>query len=201
MAQFILFDHSLWTIGGHHFRYAVQYSQAAVQAGYEPVLATHRSFSRPSDLPESWRVLPVFRHTGYARYRLGIDGISQHAIAIDGRYLLDNDRADARGRRKQICMNFWIRLCDLRWIHGRRRRIVHYAQDLAAAWQEIEPRREDCLFLPTITDYDMIGLVRKPWRARYAPQRTIKTLVQRGSEFDVAPGTRSKSNAATTWRP
>lgn len=57
MQRFILVDHSITGLAGHHYEYAVHVLRAAEQAGYDPVLVTNRRF-REKDLP--WQVLPLF---------------------------------------------------------------------------------------------------------------------------------------------
>jgi glycosyltransferase involved in cell wall biosynthesis len=44
MPRFVLIDHSLRKIGGHHYEYARHVLKAATGAGYEAVLAAHRDF-------------------------------------------------------------------------------------------------------------------------------------------------------------
>ena len=60
MPQFVLIDHSLRSVGGHHYEYAVHVLREAETAGFEIVLATHRRFQDHSHLPATWQVLPVF---------------------------------------------------------------------------------------------------------------------------------------------
>ena len=46
MSKFVLIDHSLKQIGGHHYEYAIHILTAAHEAGYEPVLAVYRHIAR-----------------------------------------------------------------------------------------------------------------------------------------------------------
>lgn len=57
--QFVLIDHSITDLGGHHYEYAVRVLNAAQRAGYMPVLATNRRFKPSSAL---WRAYPVYRY-------------------------------------------------------------------------------------------------------------------------------------------
>ncbi|MGH7192208.1 MAG: hypothetical protein ACREJM_01600, partial [Candidatus Saccharimonadales bacterium] len=80
MPKFVLIDHSITDLGGHHYEYAVRVLRAAEEAGYEPFLATNRrlverslfrlpflapnAFHRPTHapVPATWRVAPVYRY-------------------------------------------------------------------------------------------------------------------------------------------
>ena len=58
MSRFVLIDHSISDLAGHHYEYAVHVLGAAQRAGYEPVLVTNRKFRAAQDIP--WQVLPVY---------------------------------------------------------------------------------------------------------------------------------------------
>ncbi len=58
MPKFVLIDHSIRDLAGHHYEYAVHVLRAAEQAGYEPVLVTNRAFRQSETVP--WRVLPQY---------------------------------------------------------------------------------------------------------------------------------------------
>jgi hypothetical protein len=57
MQRFILVDHSISGLAGHHYEYAVHVLRAAQTAGYDPVLVTNRKF-RETELP--WKTLPLY---------------------------------------------------------------------------------------------------------------------------------------------
>src|SRR3954469_15482357 len=57
MQRFILVDHSITGLAGHHYEYSMHVLRAVEQAGYEPVLVTNRKF-RETGVP--WRVLPLY---------------------------------------------------------------------------------------------------------------------------------------------
>ncbi|HEX7446496.1 MAG TPA: glycosyltransferase [Pirellulales bacterium] len=70
MPKFVLIDHSITDLGGHHYEYAVRVLRAAEKAGYDAVLATNRRLgarhtsqgaSQPI-VPATWRVAPVYRY-------------------------------------------------------------------------------------------------------------------------------------------
>jgi glycosyltransferase involved in cell wall biosynthesis len=59
MPQFILIDHSIQDLTGHHYQYAQRVLEAAAQSGYTPILAANIHFKQQEPLP--WRVFPVYR--------------------------------------------------------------------------------------------------------------------------------------------
>lgn len=73
MPRFVLIDHSLKDLGGHHFEYAVHLLRTAEAAGFEPVLATDRGFEGRHRLPAHWQVFPLFRYSSYLKYSVTID--------------------------------------------------------------------------------------------------------------------------------
>ena len=58
MARFVVIDHSICGLAGHHYEYAMHVLRAAARAGYQPVLATNRRFSENPG--SSWTVLPLY---------------------------------------------------------------------------------------------------------------------------------------------
>lgn len=56
MQRFILVDHSIMGLAGHHYEYAVHVLRAAEKAGYDPVLVTNRKFCEKTP----WQVLPLY---------------------------------------------------------------------------------------------------------------------------------------------
>src|SRR5688572_26061753 len=65
MSRFVLIDHSLKGVGGHHFEYATHVLAAARRAGFEAILATHRKFSPSAARLADCPVHPLFRQTTY----------------------------------------------------------------------------------------------------------------------------------------
>jgi hypothetical protein len=56
--RFILVDHSIRDLAGHHYEYAVHVLRAAANAGYQTVLVTNRRFQENGPVP--WEVLPLY---------------------------------------------------------------------------------------------------------------------------------------------
>jgi len=65
MAKFILIDHSIIGVGGHHYEYAVRVLNAAKKAGFEPTLAANRNCGPVSS--EQFAVERVYRQGFWPR--------------------------------------------------------------------------------------------------------------------------------------
>ncbi len=70
MSRLIIVDQSLKGLGGHHFDYVLQVTQAAAKQNLEVLVVAHQSFSRRSPLEHYAKVVPHFRQTTYCRYSL-----------------------------------------------------------------------------------------------------------------------------------
>lgn len=70
MSRLIIIDQSLKGLGGHHFDYVQQVTQAAATQNLEVLVVAHHSFSRRSPLEHYAKVVPHFRQTTYCRYSL-----------------------------------------------------------------------------------------------------------------------------------
>ena len=130
MPKFVLIDHSLKNLGGHHYPYAYSVLEAAQHLGWQPILATNRSFAEQSTLPGSWRVHTLFAHASYSRYTLDTQAMNHG----------------------------WRPL--RRWWHSRMRArlAADFAQDCTRLF-ELEPLTEDdVVFAATVSELDLAGL-------------------------------------------
>jgi glycosyltransferase involved in cell wall biosynthesis len=59
MKKFIIIDHSLCNLQGHHYECSISVAETAVRAGYQPIILANRALSRSLLLPEI-KILPVF---------------------------------------------------------------------------------------------------------------------------------------------
>ena len=59
MNKFIIIDHSLCNLQGHHYECSISVAEAAVRAGYQPIILANRALSR-SLLSTEIRIMPVF---------------------------------------------------------------------------------------------------------------------------------------------
>jgi len=147
MARFILIDHSLKGVGGHHYEYAVHILAAAELAGYQVTLATHRRFRDRHTLPKHWPVYPVFRFHTYSKYSMNDAG---RTVPVDpGDAGSEPAPAGPYGR----CLRSWHRRAQ--W-----RRINHFAAACWRLFRHIELEADDQVFLPTLSDFDLVGLIR-----------------------------------------
>ena len=70
LSRLIIVDQSLKGLGGHHFDYVLQTSQAASKRGAEVVVVAHQQFTNHATLQHYAHILPHFRQTTYSRYSL-----------------------------------------------------------------------------------------------------------------------------------
>jgi hypothetical protein len=138
MPKFILIDQSLRDLGGHHYPYAQSVLAAAAEAGWQPVLAVHRSFTERAALPTSWRVHALFTHESYSR----------HTLDTQARLTGGSDTAGARRRGPRHWWRAWLR----------RRRAAHFARDCQALFGHEPLERGDLVFLATMSELDLWGL-------------------------------------------
>jgi glycosyltransferase involved in cell wall biosynthesis len=59
MNKFIIIDHSLCDLQGHHYECSISVAEAAARAGYQPIIIANRSFSQ-SLQTENIQVIPAF---------------------------------------------------------------------------------------------------------------------------------------------
>lgn len=139
MTKFILIDHSLTGVGGHHFEYALHVCRAAERAGLEIWLATNRKFRDTDKLPEHWKVRPLYQHSTYTRHRLSGDV----------------DREPSDGSR-------WLTRLVGDWWNDRRRtnRAVAFARDTATLFGDLALEPGDQVFVPTLSELDLLGLAQ-----------------------------------------
>jgi glycosyltransferase involved in cell wall biosynthesis len=57
--RFIIIDHSLANLQGHHYECSVSVAKAAVKLGYQPIIVTNRCFSLDF-IPDGIQILPCF---------------------------------------------------------------------------------------------------------------------------------------------
>jgi hypothetical protein len=149
MPRFILIDPWLADVGGHNFQYALDVLQSAEEQGYEPVLAVNRSLPASTRMPRSWNRLRLFRYGMCSHYWLGPDGRCPHPFDLDGKWLRDGDRPGLVARLKDGLARL-----------DRRRRILDFARGCRELFEGIQPTKDDLLFLPSMSESDLVGCVR-----------------------------------------
>lgn len=139
MSKFLLIDHSLTDLGGHHYPYAYNVLVAAQRAGWQPVLVTHRRFCQQSALPPSWRVHALYGDKSYSRYTL-------------------DTQAQPASRLGEPTSRRWPRLRG--WWAGRvrARHVRRFAADCARLFELESLSRDDQVFFATSSELDLAGL-------------------------------------------
>ena len=151
--KFVLVDHSLRRLGGHHYPYACSVLEAAERAGFQPVLATHRAFRERDAVPSGWRLHALFRRESYSRYTLDIQ-----ALAGD---------ATGRGRAGPRGDAWWSRIGEAFARRARARHAATFAADCARLFA-LEPVGDgDVVLFATTSELDLAGLA--DWLAMRAP--------------------------------
>ena len=153
MQKFYLFDPSLESIGGHHFDYALQVGTAAEELGFEVVLATHRRFRDALGIPATWHRVAAFRYTTYTRHTDLVGSSDTSGFSNKPRL-----RRGLRRLREDVRKPL-DRLGGVLGWNGRRARVKAFANGLSRVFRLFRPQLRDFLFVPTLSDLDLIGLV------------------------------------------
>jgi glycosyltransferase involved in cell wall biosynthesis len=143
--QFVLIDHSLSGPGSHHYEYATHILNAADAQGFATVLASNRRFQGSAGLPERCRILPLFQHSTYGGNSLATEAMN------------------SAGNRQESRINAGFKSC-LRAVRQWRRRYRHdrrlaaFAAGIRQLFEQLELRPGDHVFVPTLSDFDLLGL-------------------------------------------
>ncbi|HEV7432509.1 MAG TPA: hypothetical protein VGN77_05655, partial [Steroidobacteraceae bacterium] len=139
MPKFVLIDHSLKDLGGHHYPYAYNVLAAAQRAGWRPVLVTHRRFAQQAALPPEWRVHALFGHESYSRYTL-------------------DTQSHLAARAPSPLQQSWQRVRAWWALRIRKRLAERFARDCARLFKLEPVGPGDQIFLTTISELDLAGL-------------------------------------------
>ena len=162
MSNFIVIDHSIKRIGGHNYEYALHILTAAERDGYRPILAVNRRFFERQRLPGSWQLFTPFRHTTYEAAHLAAKQRQldhEGVLSGDGtnRLSLPAERRSSRWIRP---LPAWLRRYLIRRYESVRRQIIeHYAEDLTQLCGQLPLRTGDQVFVPTLSEDDLVGLL------------------------------------------
>jgi hypothetical protein len=162
--KFVLVDHSLRRLGGHHYPYACSVLEAAESAGFRPVLATHRDFRERSAVPAGWRLHPLFRRESYSRYTLDIQALGGDATgrAAGGK------AGDPQAGTGQPGAGWWARWREANSRRARARHAAAFAADCARLFESEPVGDGDIVLFATTSELDLAGLAA--WLAtRAAP--------------------------------
>jgi glycosyltransferase involved in cell wall biosynthesis len=148
MSKFILVDHSLKGVGGHHYEYAAHVLSAAERAGYAPVLATNRRFRPGGDYPRHWPTWPIFRYTTYSKFTVYRSDPHRDVCGVG--------RSASAWSVAGICE----RVKDYLHCRGRERRVSALAAGLTRLFKNEALSVGDQVFVPTLSELDLGGVVR-----------------------------------------
>ena len=152
MTKFVLIDHSLKGVGGHHYDYAMQVLTAAEKAGYEVALASNRRFRRCRSLPQDWPVFPVFPHSTYNKFAV-YAGSRSSSVRRGQNNTRAAEQASANEIDNPIQQRGW-------WHTLRRGRVVNgLTRACHKLFHQIELEHGDQVFVPTLSELDLEGLV------------------------------------------
>lgn len=155
MPRFFLIDPWLANAKGHNYQYALDVGNAAERLGYEVVVGARSKLAGETTFPVSWQVARVFPDGECPRHWLGPDGRNPFPTGLDGAWL------DSRSA------SWWRRLLDQprRWDRGRR--IERFGAGCDALFGQFQPRGEDVLYLPSVTEFEFLCAARyyrdHPW--------------------------------------
>jgi hypothetical protein len=138
MSRFILIDHSLKGVGGHHFEYATHVLEAARRRGFEVILAANRRFRPDGPALPGCAVYPIFRYTTYSDATLYHSSRSGDTSSLARR---------ASG---------WIRGLSRPW--NRAARIRGFYSGLCRLFRHVPLESGDQVFIPTLSELDLLGL-------------------------------------------
>ena len=177
MPKFVLIDHSITEIGGHHYEYAMRVLPAAAQAGYEPVLATNRRLHGIGPCP--WRIVRAYRYDFFQ------PGPPRRLRRLCG--WLDTFR---HGVARTKCRGM-LRPGAAAWQRAHRwRKRTAFGADSVRLFREVRLDEGDVVFLPTLLDADMLGLLRlfhaNPDTAKATWHLLFRRNVYQGREPDYA---------------
>jgi glycosyltransferase involved in cell wall biosynthesis len=149
MRKFILIDPSIRELGGHYYEYAARVLGEAGRRGFEAILGVNRD---ARDLESgSWRIVPVYRYgffePGPPRLLRWAHRMAARALGSVGTSLSTvTSQTGADGRSRDHSARF------------RRKREAFFA-DSVRLFETVPLSAGDVVFLPTVADADMLGLV------------------------------------------
>ena len=196
MANFYLIDHSLRTLGGHHFDYVRCLAEVSKRNGFTPQIGTNVAFAKfclesDNELTHLGSVKSVFRDTTYQTdsYLAGL----QHLTRGNSHQLIT---APPNGLSKRVLHSV------KKHLHHRRREkfISRFAMDCRRFFEGKSHRLGDHAVLTTVSELELMGL------AAYLSQHPESTKTQWHLQFHYnlfegrTPEYESQSNVAKAVR-
>ncbi|HND55697.1 MAG TPA: hypothetical protein PLV92_24950, partial [Pirellulaceae bacterium] len=166
MPKLYLIDHSLSAPGGHHFDSARLLLAAAARAGLTPVVAAHRRFRASDGFAADMPIHSLFSHTAYSDFSATIgaaarphDPLAPAPTRDRGSVSGSASNSDS-GSDSGSNQGGWLRRLRARWNEWRMRRQTRaFAAACEALFQRTPAESGDQVFLPTLTEFDLAGVV------------------------------------------
>ena len=185
MPRAIVIDDNTSVNNGHYNELSSLLLGAAIEAGYQPVLAAHQEFRENVSLPESCQILRVFSTRRMTRWSCGFDGQSSVARDTDAAPLSHGIRSHFLAARDEWLTRAQWRPSEM---------IKRWSEGLNSLLETLNPDGDDKLIFQTADDFMMVAMARtlSQFRARrlcikaifhYAVQGTGDSLNSRAA-FD-----------------
>lgn len=166
MPRFIMLDHSLKGVGGHHYEYALNVLRSAEAAGFDIVLGTHTQFQPPAEFAQNWLVVPVFQLSAYSDYSI-----------FRGDAVQTSDQEVFLSRPISPWIRLWDAICGTcdprnlsrthrraarskrHYLRGRWEKVREYARECEQFFRHVACNKGDIVYVPTLTEFDLERLV------------------------------------------
>lgn len=165
MPKLYLIDHSLSAPGGHHFDSARLLLAAAARAGLKPVVAAHRRFRTSDGFAADMPIHSLFSHTAYSDFSATIGGAVRPQDPLGAPPIQARDSGPGTsnsdvGLDSGSNQGGWLRRLRTRWDAWRMRSQTRaFAAACEALFQRTPAESGDQVFLPTLTEFDLAGVV------------------------------------------
>lgn len=162
MARFFLLDPSLNRVGGHHFQQGGLLAEAAARQGWEPIVAAHRRVARGA-WTVNCRLVPTFWRGCYAGYSV--------TERMSAERPLNPLRNCPQGAPDDLARSptSWLGRIRAWWRLRRARSIARGTADaLESFFGQFPPAEGDVVVMPTVTEFDLVGIVEYLARAPQA---------------------------------
>ena len=154
MPKFLLIDPSIADFAGHHYEYALRVLRAAADRALDPVLATHRNFRGTERLP--WPVFATYRYGFFEpRFPRWLKTAHRLVASMLGGAGRDELAFDPPSLPRSVPPS--LRLSVSAYLFRRKSRA--FAVDSARLFNQVPLCSGDHVFLPTMAEADLLGLL------------------------------------------
>lgn len=157
MQRFVLVDHSVVSVGGHHLEYADHVLSTAADMGYEPILVSNRAATDVGGA--GFRLHPIYRH--------GVWGFIAFPKLYGALKALERTFGRRGGARDALAAThdnnttagIWTNVkSSIMHFYDKRRRVT-FAQDTVRLLDRLGVRTGDVFFLPTLGSVELHALL------------------------------------------